>query len=609
MNLTFARLRLPTAALVVLASAVASAQTTTTTVATSSGSFPITLGNDVYANLSAVDCKNNATVQIPFTWIETWVSGQIAEYFLSNDTSCTPPTGAPITVANTTNVATNVAVETLNPLPQPSDGRTTDSDSTTNLTVGGIWAYESDITASGSSTTAQLTYKPGGGDCSAVVDSTVYLCIGLQQPATGTTTAASYTFAYFPFTLDSEQPASPGAPTVASLDSGLAVSWTTVTNAVSYVVHVQDEAGNEQGKSPVTVTGGGVSTQVYGLTNGVQYNVFLNALDNAGSDPPSTANVSANSPTVQGIPLLSLSYFQELTSDGAKEKGGCSSTGGSVPALLLALGLLWRRRRRPALVALFLTGLLGGGPARADEPPPETHMTSSPNPLPPEQDPYAPVVRQPSPEWFRAEILTGPFNPNPDKSPGLTGATPFSQFFPSKNNLLWRAQFHVNFLSLFGHESIGLGGGFWQTSGHAIHADGTQAGDVEQFNLIPITLMLGYRADFIYSQFRVPLIPYVKVGYGLVVYADTKDGNVTTGYTPSGQKWISEGLAGGFEFAGGLEFPLDFFDQRRAANLDTDFGINSTGIFGEAEYTTWTGFNGGLLLGGWIFSGGVFVAF
>jgi len=353
MGFHLSRAGLFVAACVLTASRQASAQTTTTTTTTtttavSGGSFPITLINTQYANLSATDCKNNATVQIDFGWVETWVNGQITEYFLSNDTSCTPPTGAPITITDETDVSTNVGIETLNPQMEPSDGMTTDSDTTTNLTIGGLWAYESDITASGSSTTAELTYKPQGGDCSAVVDSTVYLCIGIQQPASGTTTAGGYIFAYFPFTMESEPPAAPGTPTVASLDSGLSVTWPTVTDAYSYVVHVEDAEGKDQGQSPVSVTGGGTSAQVFGLTNNVQYNVFVYALDDAGSNPPSTANVSDPSPTVSGIPLLSLSYTQVFTNDGGTELGGCDSTAAAAPALPVLIGLLARRRRRSA---------------------------------------------------------------------------------------------------------------------------------------------------------------------------------------------------------------------------------------------------------------------
>ena len=52
-----------------------------------------------------------------------------------------------------------------------------------------------------------------------------------------------------------------------------------------------------------------------------------------------------------------------------------------------------------------------------------------------------------------------------------------------------------------------------------------------------------------------------------------------------------------------------FLDPRRAANLDEDFGINSTGIFVEVGYNYWKGLNGGLPLNAFDYSAGLYVAF
>ena len=165
---------------------------------------------------------------------------------------------------------------------------TNSTDTTANLTIGGIWAYESAITAAGSSTTAQLTYKPAGGDCSAVVDVDglpLHRCpAAVDRPADHHVGATPSPI--FPFTMESEPPAAPGTPTVTALDSGLNVSWPPSTTRSSYVIHVQNAEGMEQGQSPITITGGGTSAQVFGLTDNVQYNVFVEARTTRVPIPP-----------------------------------------------------------------------------------------------------------------------------------------------------------------------------------------------------------------------------------------------------------------------------------------------------------------------------------
>jgi uncharacterized protein (TIGR03382 family) len=620
MTSTFLRRCVVPLAFASLVARTAGAQTTTT----STGTVPITLTQSNYSNLSLYDCENNGSTQVTFSFSYAWVSGQVAEYFLSTDQTCVPPEGSAINEGGTDGQsATSARIESLNPLSEPSDGTTTDSDDTTNLTFAGIWNYYAQAMNDASGVSVlEYNAAPTTPNCPTGVDmQAVYLCVLIQVPATGTT-GLTYVSGALAFNLDSDPPAAPDAPTVTSLDSELEVSWNSVTTPIQaayYTVHVAVATSIVDGgvilDAGVLPDGGGLptsiqsdtvstetSTKVTGLTNGVTYDVWVVATDSAGSSPPTTANTSGPSSIVQGVPIPSIGYFQAYKMDGGAENGGCASGGGVAAAVLvLALLLLWRRRR---VAAILLAATLLGGTARAED---DDKADDAPT------DIGTPVVRKASPEWFRVDVMTGPFYPNPDNEKGLTGK-PYEQIFhpkgaPLPNALLTKVEFHVNFLKTLGHLSLGVGIGVWQAQGHSLNL--TESGttsDQEALTLYPLSLILGWRMDFIYTRYGVPIVPVLKLGYGGVYFTDTKNGNLTYGVS-NGVRWDSWGLAGGPEGAIGIEFPLDFLDPRRAANLDEDLGINSTGIFAEAAYNYYKGFNGGLNLSGPVYSGGLYIAF
>jgi len=424
---------------------------------------------------------------------------------------------------------------------------------------------------------------------------------------------------------------------VKALDSGLEVAWSSVSGASFYTVYIyegqQPDAGDGAGDGGSADAGMGAliassqvgdvtSADVFGLTNGVTYTVYVTALDGAGTDPPTTSNTSDSSPSATGIPVPSYSFFEEYKADGGPENGdSCTSPGGPLSLSMLAgvLIFLFQRRGRFIRPAVFLVALVtatSSRSARADPPAgagaPGTAAGGSSGPdgrmslreFPVDADPQG-RVRSQSPEWFRIDLLVGAFNPNPDQG---TAQAPFAAVFPAKNQLLYRLQLHVNAYGGFGHLSVGIGAGVWQTAGHSLLANGAASGDTETFTVYPVTPMIGYRADFIYRKWNIPVIPFVKAGWGLVWWADAKDGAILHGWS-DGTEWHSEGWATGLEWSGGIEIPFEFFDAAGGANMDAMYGINSIGIFGEYGWQYWRGSNGGLPLGGWSGSGGVYIAF
>ncbi len=608
----------------------------------STGSFTVSFvdNNTQFANLSLYDCMHSQPFDFQFAY--PYNGGQSVEYVLSLNSTCETPNSASFPgPTSCTSVASNscpsMLLSNAMTVSQPADNMTTDFGATNatvpTLTTGGIWGFyttqETNMSSTATYTTEISSNTTMCGPPGTTVNNTlIYICALLSG-----TSATSSTVPYgaLSIALNSSIPGTPEQPSVTPLDSGLSVSWNAITNAYYYNVIVVEassasatdagtvvDAGSGDGGTTSAVDAGTVvastqvsdqtTAQIYGLQNGVNYLVYVQALDNSGTSPPTTSNMSDLSPPGAGIPAPSYSYFQEYKAAGGTENG-CSSTGLPAAFALVAALLILRRRRQRRTSGAGLGLLLAVAglslPARAEEepstaPPAEAKTTVEVEGTSVE----TPVVRQPSIEWVRVEVMTGPYNPNPDQ--GLS-SKPFATVFPNKNQLLWQVQLHANLYGGFGHLSLGLGVGVWSTSGHALTQTGAQAGDTETFTLYPISPILGYRADFIYTLWNVPLIPYVKAGWGFVVFEDLKDGKATSG-TTNGKMWTSEGWATGFQWAVGLEFPLDFFDQERSANLDQDFGINSVGIFGEYAQTYWKGLNGGLPLGGWNASGGLYLA-
>ena len=589
-----------------------------------------------YASLSAYDCVHSSPFDFQFVY--PYVSGQEAEFMLSLSSDCSTPAG--LSFQNTSSSCTDnsscpsIILDQANgALAAPSDGETTDFSGLglpNAITTGGVWGF---YATQMSNMNGANAYEPNNttqcGPAGGVSNVNVYVCVVFNE----NTTISMTPYGALGIVLNSAPPSAPAEPSVTPLDSGLQVSWSAVTGAAFYIVSVYEgqppDAGTDAGGTTDAGMGALVkssqvgdvtSTTIFGLTDGVTYTVYVTALDGAGTNPPTTSNSSGLSPAATGTPIASNSFFQEYKSDGGPENGESCASEGATPSLVMLAGVafwLLRRRgrslRRTTLLVAFAAAT-ASLPARADPPlgtdasgwstgGPSSSGSSPSREAAPGEDQR--TLREQSPEWFRLEAMVGIFNPNPDQ--GIAKA-PFAAVFPVKNQFLYRAQLHVNVYSGFGHLSLGLGAGVWQTAGHSLLPNGSPSGDTETFTLYPFTPMLGYRADFIYRKWNIPVVPFVKAGYGIVWWADAKNGAILHGWS-DGKEWHSEGFATGLEWAGGIEFPFEFLDAQGGAGMDSQFGINSIGIYGEYGWSYWRGTNGGLPLGGWAASLGLYVAF
>jgi hypothetical protein len=176
-----------------------------------------------------------------------------------------------------------------------------------------------------------------------------------------------------------------------------------------------------------------------------------------------------------------------------------------------------------------------------------------------------------SPRWGSFELAAGTYRPDID-SEFDTAPGPFETVFGTGRGWMFRAAVAKSFLLRAGSLEVGLGSGYYQETGHGQLTDGTGAsGDETKFRIIPATLMVTYRADFLHERYGVPLAPYGRLALERYYWWVT-DGNSDT---------AEEGATNGWSVAGGLALLLDFFDSGLARDQDRETGINNTYLFFE----------------------------
>lgn len=146
--------------------------------------------------------------------------------------------------------------------------------------------------------------------------------------------------------LETTRPNAPGEVSVSSGQSSLYVQWSTPSEADGYVVYISETAIAE-GDIPEDIDAQRhiVSTGTsYRATSGIsanrEYFVGVTTVDEAG-------NESLLSPiaVVQTVPTID--FWEDYLNNGGRETGGycqtVSGAEGGLLALLMSLGLLWRR--------------------------------------------------------------------------------------------------------------------------------------------------------------------------------------------------------------------------------------------------------------------------
>lgn len=234
------------------------------------------------------------------------------------------------------------------------------------------------------------------------------------------------------------------------------------------------------------------------------------------------------------------------------------------------------------------------------------------------------ALAQPSPQHFALEIKFGPYVPNIDASKGADGRTPFSDQFgdpadpkgarPSRG-LISQVEFDYQFFNKFGSLGIGLSGGYYKTSGRAFSVVGNEScvvkddgngnrayylpsdpnrnpaltydncisGDTNDFNMVPLALLAVYRFDVLDKKWRVPIIPYVKVGLAYYIWWFGNSGSFVSDLVPPGQTDSVKAAGGSFGVVvnPGIAIDLSVLDPKAARAIDQEIGLNRVTAFVE----------------------------
>jgi hypothetical protein len=212
--------------------------------------------------------------------------------------------------------------------------------------------------------------------------------------------------------------------------------------------------------------------------------------------------------------------------------------------------------------------------------------------------------REESPQRFAIEIKFGPYLPDIDKRWTGAGLGPYATIYgrtdelgvatdPPRKGLFSVLGFEWQFYHVGGPLSLGVTVGIFGDTADALKAGGVVEGesvraaaDKTRFNIVPLTLLLGYRFELLADRFRVPLVPYARGGIGYGFWWEKKGGSLAI--NDAGQK--ARGGSFGWQVNLGLMLRLDFIERASAVDLDRLTGINHTYVFGEWQFSHLDGF-------------------
>jgi hypothetical protein len=272
----------------------------------------------------------------------------------------------------------------------------------------------------------------------------------------------------------------------------------------------------------------------------------------------------------------------------------------TLPGLLILGGLLVLRRylgrHRRLTTQIATTAALAlvmfGSPTRAHAQSPywEDQTTGETN--------DAPLADVASDVKWHAGVRVGPYTPGIDSQSATrnsAGQGPYQAMFGGYQILpmldvdrfLWTG---------FGEFGVGVSAGYMGKSAHAYTMDSdpnspTRArspGDETAFRLIPLTLTATYRLTYFDDDYGVPIIPYVRGGFGYYVWwATAPDGSFSTDPMDKNNKAL--GATAGLVGAVGIAIRAERIDAQAAQSMH-ESGLEHAGFYGEINTGWITGF-------------------
>lgn len=388
-------------------------------------------------------------------------------------------------------------------------------------------------------------------DCSAVPeDKKYYVCARLDPNDSQPNPLDS-----FAVTFDTVAPGPPSTVTAQGGDGNVQVSWSYGDTSEPQDLGGFRVAFRVSGSTTPSYTGelgeAVFDTRIDGLTDGTQYEVWVEAKDDFGNWGEASAIATAT-------PVPSDDFWTHYQkSDG--EAMGCSSAGGAdaLWGLLVLVPLALRRRRGLAAMAAMAILVSVAMPADAQ-------------------------WTDPDRSWY-FEFTLGPYVPDVDSEfddSTRDADTPYADVFGSQTELLGRARLERTIWQGVGQFGVGFGLGYSQAVGKGVLLDNTPSADTTVFNWIPLEFTATYRLDYAALEWNVPLVPFTRIGFIYDLW------------------WITDGTGAivrsggrtGYLYTAGLQLLLDIIDPRLAKDFQRSSGVDNSYLVFEITRLNIDGF-------------------
>jgi hypothetical protein len=183
-----------------------------------------------------------------------------------------------------------------------------------------------------------------------------------------------------------------------------------------------------------------------------------------------------------------------------------------------------------------------------------------------------------SPQHFAFELRFMPYSPDIDSEPALHGRTPYRDVFGTSQRFFFGAEFDWQTVRIphLGTVGPGVAIGYTKMSALATFQAGGVSGENTSLEIIPMYGVAVLRADVLWREVRIPLVPYAKAGIG---YAIWRASNTLGTSHYNGSSGVGGSL--GAQLAVGVGLNLNPFDEYAARNFDEAMGVNNTYLFFE----------------------------
>jgi hypothetical protein len=240
-----------------------------------------------------------------------------------------------------------------------------------------------------------------------------------------------------------------------------------------------------------------------------------------------------------------------------------------------------RQRGRAALRGLALGVLaLGWAPAAWAASSNDIQDTDWRQPRAEELNPDADAF---SPEHFAFELRFAPYWPEVDEELGSSPG-PYESMFGTKARFYFGLEldwlpFRIPYIGTIGPS---FGWGYTRSSGKAILVSTGQAADADtSLTILPMHFSAVLRGDYLLEKWRIPIVPYGKLGLGLGLWTASGAEGTSEVALGDGSTVKGQGTSLGMHLALGGMIALSAFDQESEYSMREDSGVQNAYVFGE----------------------------